>query len=192
MHTQTSKTFEPVTDEKLATPSQSPLVPDPHHLLLDLHLHHRLRVGGWVGVEPHADRMGPRPVEPLGIPTLFRLHFWRLADWCGRSDHLAKVPTAQGMGIRGLLFPMVGGCGVTPAGWRCCPNRYVANAAGIRDVRRRVVGAEAGRSSTPECGARAGKPSSRLGCSDWNTPSCVCRFVSDAARGQHHVSQAGT
>ena len=37
MHTQTTKTFQHVTDEKLATLSRSRWNWDPHHRLLDLH-----------------------------------------------------------------------------------------------------------------------------------------------------------
>jgi hypothetical protein len=68
----------------------------------------------------------------------------------------------------------------------------VATAAGVLDVRDRVVGAEASRPAAPECGARAGNPSSRLGRSDRDPPSSICRFVSNAARGQRRLVQAGS
>jgi DoxX-like family len=41
-------------------------------------------------------------------------------------------------------------------------------------------------------GARAGDASSRLGRSDRDPPSSICRFVSNAARGQRRLPPAGS
>src|SRR5262245_22037421 len=80
-----------------------------HHHLLDLHVSLGLRVGGWIAVEPAANRICARPEpSPPGIPALFQLHLRRVADGCGRRDHRAPVPAAQGMGVRGLVFPLLG------------------------------------------------------------------------------------
>src|SRR5262249_50072241 len=101
-------------------PLTKSLVPAPHHHLLDIHGSLGLRVGCWLAVEPPADRMGARPAEPPGIPALLHLHYRRVADRWGRRDHRAQVPAAQGMGVRGFLFPILGCRGVAPASRRLC------------------------------------------------------------------------
>src|SRR5262245_41864502 len=75
-----------------------PTKPLAHHHLLDLHVSPGLRVGGWIAVEPPADRICARPEPtPPGIPALFQLHSRRVADGRGHRDHRAQVPAAHGM-----------------------------------------------------------------------------------------------
>src|SRR5215470_15829004 len=160
-----------------------PFGPDPLHHLLDLHDSLGLGIGCWLAVEPPADRMDTCPTDPPGIPGLSRLHSRRLADRCGRRDHRARVPAAQGMGVRGSVFPLLGCGGVAPAGRRLVSYQHVVYSASVFDVRHGVVGAEASRPSAPGYRTRAGNTSSRVGGSDWHPPSVVNRFVSDAPLG---------
>src|SRR5262249_34411082 len=85
-----------------------PFGPDPLHHLLDLHDSLGLGIGCWLAVEPPAHRMDTCPTDPPGIPGLSRLHSRRLADRCGRRDHRARVPAAQGMGYAGACFHFSG------------------------------------------------------------------------------------
>src|SRR5215468_7536447 len=80
--------------------SSERLVQDPHRQLLDFHGPAGLRVGGWLALEPAADRMGARPAEPPGLPALLHLHCGPVAHRWGRRDHGTRVPAAQGMGVR--------------------------------------------------------------------------------------------
>src|SRR5262245_20084097 len=95
-------------------PVTKPMVPAPHHRLLDLYGSPGCRVGCRFAVELSADRMGARPAEPPGIPALSHLHFRRVRDRWGCRDHRARVATAQGMGVRGFLLQLLGCGGVAP------------------------------------------------------------------------------
>src|SRR5262249_43359587 len=89
-----------------------------------------------------------------------------------------------------FLFPILWCRGVAPASRR--RQCDLATAAGLLDVRYRVMGSEASRPSVPERGTRAGSPSSRVGRSDRDPPCSVCRFVPDAALGYCRHARAGT
>ena len=119
----------------------------------------------------------------LGYPVYlaYILGGWLLG--ARRRDHRARVPAAQGIGVRGSVFPLLGCGGVAPAGRRLVSYQHVVYSASVFDVRHGVVGAEASRPSAPGYRTRAGNTSSRVGGSDWHPPSVVNRFVSDAPLG---------
>src|SRR4029453_1179926 len=118
MNTQTTKTFQHVSEEKLATLSRS---------RWNWNWNRIRTIAFWTATfvvvfELTAGSMWSllqiewvRPVESPGIPGLLRLHFRRVAGRGGRRDHRAQAPPAQGMGVRGGLFPVVGCRGDAPS-----------------------------------------------------------------------------
>jgi hypothetical protein len=190
MHTQTIETLQHVTDEKLATLSRSRWyrIRTITYWTFTVLLVFELAAGSlwnllqieWVRVQ--LNHLG----YPLyytyitgvwqigGAAVIIAPKFPRLKEWAyaGSFFQFSGAVASHllaGDGVESWLVPLVF-------------SMFVIVSWALRPADHRL----------PNAGARAGNPSSRLGRSDRDPPSSLCRFVSNAARGHRRLSQAGS